>query len=259
MKITLHNFRCYEDSTFTFDDGKLLLLSGPSGAGKTSILMGIHFALFGTGTKLVKHGKTSCAVTLEIGDLVIRRTKRPNRLVVNDVYEDEAAQHVINKTFGSAFRTTGYVTQDGKDAFILMSPLEKLAFLERFTFQDVDLHQLKKKGKALLKVRQETLLRTTSKLELATSMLEQTPCPEPVPYPLPGKPSSTAIKNEHTRLKNARTLLSRAKKRYEVVSKEYHALELLQASLATLRHSIRLRQRTSRGYRCLQSTPEMTR
>ena len=89
MKITLKNFRCYENSSFDFGDQGLTLLSGPSGAGKTSIMLGIYFALFGTGTKLAMYGKTSCSVKLEFTSgfaggpsMVITRTKRPNRVVV---------------------------------------------------------------------------------------------------------------------------------------------------------------------------------
>ena len=50
MKITLKNFRCYTDSTFDFGTKGITLLSGISGTGKTSIMLGIHFALFGSGT-----------------------------------------------------------------------------------------------------------------------------------------------------------------------------------------------------------------
>ena len=48
MQITLKNFRCYENSTFDFGTSGIILLSGASGQGKTTILMGIYFALFGT-------------------------------------------------------------------------------------------------------------------------------------------------------------------------------------------------------------------
>ena len=100
MKITLKNFRCYENSCFDFGEQGLTLLSGGSGAGKTSILYGIYFALFGTGTKLAMYGKTSCFVSLEVDGFLITRTKRPNHLVVKTAdgeYEDEAAQSIINK------------------------------------------------------------------------------------------------------------------------------------------------------------------
>ena len=45
MKLTLKNFRCYSERTFDFGEKGLLLLSGHSGVGKTSIILAINFAL----------------------------------------------------------------------------------------------------------------------------------------------------------------------------------------------------------------------
>ena len=135
MKITLKNFRCYENYTLDFGEKGLTLISGSSGAGKSSILLGIYFALFGIGTKFTMYGKTSCSVMLEFDDIIITRTKKPNRLIVEDEkvkYEDDAAQSIINKKFGETFDTTGYISQNAMNSFILMSPIEKLGFLEKF-------------------------------------------------------------------------------------------------------------------------------
>ena len=90
MKIRLKNFRSYEDETFDLGTDGLVLITAPSGSGKSNILLGINFALYGTGTKVVKHGKTSCSVELIFGDMKIVRSKRPNRLIVNDDYADDA-------------------------------------------------------------------------------------------------------------------------------------------------------------------------
>ena len=68
MKIHLINFLCYIDSKFDFGKEGLTLISGSSGAGKSSILKGIFFALFGEGNKVQHYGKTSCSVELEFDD-----------------------------------------------------------------------------------------------------------------------------------------------------------------------------------------------
>ena len=233
MKITLKNFRCYENKTFDFGKDGIVLLSGPSGIGKTSILSAIYFSLFGVGTKIVSYGKTSCSVTLEFDGITIIRSKRPNRLIVNDIYEDDAAQNIINKKFGDTFETTGYISQNAKDSFILMSPTEKLGFLEKFAFQDVNLHQIKKRCKDLIKERNEVLIKTTSQLEMATLMVKELVQPEKVSFPLKCsiKNRDKAIKNEIIRYKNCNTLIKRCETKIESLQKELTSLQVYNAKV----------------------------
>ena len=240
MKITLKNFRCYENSTFDFGEQGVTLLSGPSGAGKSSIMLGIYFALFGTGTKLSMYGKSSCSVILEFDDMIISRTKRPNRLVVNDTYEDEAAQSIIDKRFGESFKTTGYISQNARDSFILMSPIEKLSFLEKFAFQDADISKLKKKCKDLINERNDTLLKSTSQLEMATLMLDQLTKPKKVEFPLKclEKNREKMINNEIIRHKNSIVLVHRCKKKINILEDELHAIEVLNAQIESKKESL---------------------
>ena len=74
-----------------------LIIVGSNGSGKSTLLIAIQFALYGTGKKLQSYGKSSCSVELTIEDIHIIRTKTPNRLILNDDYEDEIAQNIINK------------------------------------------------------------------------------------------------------------------------------------------------------------------
>ena len=52
MKLILKNFRCYESQVFDFHDKGLILISGQSGLGKSTILNAIQFCLFGIGKKI---------------------------------------------------------------------------------------------------------------------------------------------------------------------------------------------------------------
>ena len=234
MKITLKNFRCYTNQTFDFGKDGIVLLSGPSGVGKTSILSGIYFALFGVGTKIVSYGKSSCSVILEFEEITITRTKRPNRLVVKDErgeYEDTAGQSIINTVFGDTFKTTGYISQNALDSFIMMSPIDKLGFLEKFAFNDVNLTEIKKRCKDIIKTRHECLIKSSSQLEVASLMLQELEKPEKVTFPLKctKKNREKAIKNEIIKNKNTSTLIKRCKHKLSSLQKEKQNIEVYEA------------------------------
>lgn len=93
-KLTLYNIRSYEEETVTFPEG-ITLLSGDIGSGKTSILLGVEFALFGiirgsfSGSSLLRHGadKGSVTLTFEVDDTEVtvhRALKRTSRGVRQD-------------------------------------------------------------------------------------------------------------------------------------------------------------------------------
>ena len=214
MRLVLENFLCHENITFDLGENGLSLISGRSGRGKTSILKAIFFALFGEGNKLQTYGKKSAKVELEFDDLKIVRTKRPNRLILNDKYEDATAQGIINKKFGKTFKTSGYVQQNNLTSFILMSPTDKLAFLEKFAFESINLREIKAKCKAKIVSSNNELISAVSQLDIANQMVDELDEPEYLECPLKcnKKNRNKAIKNEKIRLKNSRILLKRALK-----------------------------------------------
>lgn len=228
MRIVFKNFGCYENKEFDLGKDGVVLISGDSGKGKTTILRGIYFALYGKGNKLTQYGKKSCKVDLYIGDSHIMRNKNPNRLVLDDLYEDEAAQSIINERFGNAFDVTAYISQNAINSFILMSPIEKLGFLEKFSFQDIDLVNVKKRCKSLIKETNDKLVSSVSQLELINNMLLEIENPKEVKFPIECKPAylgksesakrcrDKLISNEIIRYKNNQTNL---KKQYSLLKK----------------------------------------
>lgn len=91
-KITLNNIRSYEYQEIEFPEGSVLL-SGDIGAGKTSILLGIEFALFGLqpgqrGTSLLRNGKDRGGVVMEFEidgkTIIIERTLKRGKTVSQD-------------------------------------------------------------------------------------------------------------------------------------------------------------------------------
>ena len=154
MKLTLQNFKCWSNNTFDLCCDNILLISGKSGTGKTSILDGIYFALFGQGKKITAFGKKSCSVCFEYDNYIITRTRCPNRLLVrlNDKeYEDKIAQEIINKFFCNKQCYQ-------KKSFLLSSPMDKLLFLEELAFKNLNINKLKKQVKTRLHKRENNLL-----------------------------------------------------------------------------------------------------
>jgi len=222
MKLHLRNFRCYEDRVFDFGDSGVTLLSGASGAGKSTIMIAIQFVLFGIGTKLPTHGKKSCSVELTLPDIKIIRSKGPVRLVVNDVYEDDAGEAIIREKFGNMFSSVSYIPQDLRDSFIVMSPANKLEFLEKFAFGDVDIREIKGRVKSLVRSLADEHTRITGNLEFASKLLSETQKPIVVPFPIKCKKElyEKAIRNTEIKHKNAVTLIKRTEKEIQALEME---------------------------------------
>ena len=235
---TLHRFKIVqrgEDDYFGFElDGNgRFLLGDCKVTHNSSVLMGIYFALYGSGTKVTAYGKTSCSVELSFDGLKILRTKRPNRLLVNDIYEDASGQEIINKKFGDTFNVTGYISQNALNSFVLMSPIDKLAFLEKFAFRDVDLGKIKGRCKAYISKQHDELLGITSQLDMSRKILDEMTIPNDIQFPLKCKISQReiAIKNEYTRFKNCTILIKRAEKNKKEAEDELNDLRVFEATL----------------------------
>ena len=91
-KIILENIRSYKNQEIVFPEGSILL-SGDIGSGKTSILLGIEFALFGLqpgqrGTSLLKNGEKEGRVILEFKvdnkEVLVERTLKRGKNVAQD-------------------------------------------------------------------------------------------------------------------------------------------------------------------------------
>lgn len=139
MRLIVENFRCYRGTcSFDFTNDGITLISGHSGAGKTSVLMALYFAITGNcPPKVVSDGCDSCKVTLELNDFTIIRTRRPNRVVIPGLnLEDDLAQQYIHRHFGKYFDITSYIQQQYQKTFLYQSPAEKLEILEKLCFDE---------------------------------------------------------------------------------------------------------------------------
>ena len=240
MKVKLTNFKCYTEKEFEFPDVGLTLICGMSGKGKSSCLQAIYFVLYGSGNKLISYGKKSCKVELITEELHIIRTKGPNRLVINEIHEDEVAQCIINERYGLCYNITGYIAQSAVNSFIMMSPVDKLSFLEKFTFNNVNLQEIKNRSKELIKERNEQLIKDNSQMELVNAMINELKDPGEYEFPLSNCPvkykcgeegveyRNKMIKNEHVRLKNEQTHIKKTCSMIKKTENEMKAIEILE-------------------------------
>jgi DNA repair protein SbcC/Rad50 len=179
MDIHLHNFRKHINCSVSFPDRGLVLLSGNCGAGKSTILNAITYALYGKFCGKIKkpytHGASTCKVELKYMGMHITRTSRPNRLVVvykNLTYEDDAAQGVIEKILvmnHEEFISSSYVVQQGQGPSVLsMTPSEQLRFIETLASVGDEV----KNFFEIIKEYQEPLKQKKEKYRMEISVLE---------------------------------------------------------------------------------------
>ena len=213
MILTLTYFKCWENKIFNLPDNGTVLISGKSGKGKTSILEAINFALFGKGRKIVTIGHKKCKVFFQYDNFKITRTRCPNRLHLisnNSEYEDEAAQEIINKFFGKFFNIIGYMQQNSLNSFLLLNPLDKLEFLEKLSFQKINISSIKKKTKNLLKDRKDELLENKSQIQILTEIIQN----KENGIIKVDKPSKLySLKNAETRYKNTEIKIKNLQKK----------------------------------------------
>jgi len=154
-RVKIKNIRSYEDAEILLPEGSVLL-SGDIGAGKTSILLSIEFALFGLqpgqkGASLLKNGKDSGSVELEFeveGDnIIISRALKRKKTVsqettivtINGKSEEKAVTEMKNfvlnllnyptefaKKTNLLYRYTVYTPQEHMKEIILEDPEARL-------------------------------------------------------------------------------------------------------------------------------------
>ena len=229
MKLKLINFKCYLEKTFEFDDNSFILISASSGSGKSTILMAIQYALYGTGSNIKHYGEENCIVEFEYDGMRIVRTKK-NRVVINDIYKDDIAQDIINKKFGDAFNVTSYISQSASNAFISMEPKKKLEFLEKFAFKDINLSEIKNKCKNLINQKKEELEKTIDHIKIRKNVLKELNEPQEIICPFKCKNKDNYekyIKNEEIKNKNCDIHIKKLNYNIKKVRTEINDLNIL--------------------------------
>lgn len=172
IRLTLINFRSFGKRVITFEKGKLTLISGESGSGKTTIMMGIMFALGEDYKDLVQHGKKSCKVILVMDGVKITRQKGPGRLIVEKdgkIYENREAEAVIHRTFPNI--KVGYVSQQSHKCFISLTPKAQLEYLEKIATDRDYVEIINENCRNLINERKIDLIKISQEEETLTTQL----------------------------------------------------------------------------------------
>jgi len=154
--IRIRNFRAIKELTFQPKTDGITGIFGPNGQGKTSILIGVLFALYGVRPKGVNvgslrrigSGKEECSVSVVFTHLgqkieVIRELKGANNNVVVNIYVNGrpetvtsvgAADRWMQKRFGidgEGFLTAFVIRQKELDSFVQAVPSERKKIIEK--------------------------------------------------------------------------------------------------------------------------------
>ena len=150
MRLEIQNFRCFRKHTIlNFQSGKLTLIKGHSGAGKSTILESIRWCLFSNLRNIYPSGFTPSQnsktfVSIEINNLKIIRSQSPEQLSVtiqqNEaeplILTQEAAQKYIESSFGNkdVWLSSCFIRQNERCPLMTASSAERLSLLNQILF-----------------------------------------------------------------------------------------------------------------------------
>lgn len=150
--IKLVNFKNRHDSEYEIKDGKITLIRGPSGIGKSTLFHAMEWCLYGklTGVSSDSSPKSKTSVTLSITmgntTVTVFRQRNPGLLKLitksktTTELVDAAAQQKIYSIFGEEmiWHSASYLTQGQRNWFFGATGKERKALLSTIAFGKVD-------------------------------------------------------------------------------------------------------------------------
>jgi len=193
MKLVLKNFRHHRNKVIEFPAQGVVLLSGVSGIGKSTIFTALEFVLYGKVRKVSSFGESKTSVQLfyegtGLSHLctngriperaVITRSKDPNLLQLQLdqglIYQDEQAQALINAIFGTeeVFLASSYLRQGEKSQLLEGKSLDKLSLMESLAFHGDDISKYKELISKHLLSTEKRLLQLQGSLQVLQGQVE---------------------------------------------------------------------------------------
>lgn len=191
LKLILENFKQYRSRSFDFPDKGICRIDGISGAGKSTVLKAINWAINGQERKIKPWWGGSPKVELDLSsvDLLITRTNTPNTLTVihdGSEYKDDAAQELIHSVLGMdsmEFEASSYIKQDGENSILRMKPAEISKIIRNLSSKNLNPDVIINKIKELCTEKKNNLQNCETIYNSSKSLYDSTEIPE-----LPVKP-----------------------------------------------------------------------
>jgi DNA repair exonuclease SbcCD ATPase subunit len=140
IHLNLKKFKQFSDLSIELPETGLVMLSGPSGAGKTSVFEAMREALWGDGDDVQPWGSTKSCVELKAWGLNITRSRGSRSLLVNgkpDAQGEELIENALRMDVHE-FMASSYIQQKQKNSLLSLTPAEQLRFVQRLVAGSVD-------------------------------------------------------------------------------------------------------------------------
>jgi len=159
MKLSLKNFRHHLSLDVDLPSTGLVRINGRSGAGKSSVLHAVRFALFGSGRGITTWNEKTTEVELRGMGLDLKRTKGPNKVDCNG-YSGTSADMEIARVLGMnelEFSISSYVSQGQRSSLINLTPADQLNLIHALSFRDENPEERKEIVKNYVRQQEESL------------------------------------------------------------------------------------------------------
>lgn len=153
IRLQINDFKSWGNCMLELPVGKVILIKGSSGSGKTTIFQSIEWLLYGKIRNIepfnMQSPNTRVALSIpyningKVTVLEIERKKNPKRLSIsydNNVFEDTIAQSTINNLFGSyeLWLASCYIEQGCRNSFLTSPNSGKMELLNSIAFHEQD-------------------------------------------------------------------------------------------------------------------------